>query len=230
MQATEYNTAMIDIRVAGDPAGVLPAVRRVIESLGRHIVLRAETLDQRAAMLLNTDRIMAMLSSFLAGLALLLAAVGLYGLMSYVVSIRTSEIGVRMALGARPGWALKLVFREAAWLVAMGFVAGIGAALGSSRLISQMVFHAGMSDRGVIQFIRPTANRQPLPPLPSSRARVYDDWSHNVLTNVLEVFAWNPLAGIFWEPWERAHSRRPRPPRRKRDLRGRAIPSFMLPR
>jgi predicted permease len=146
MQAPEYNTSMIDIRVAGDPSGVLPAVRHVLESLGRHIVLRAETLDQRAAMLLNTDRIMAMLSSFFAGLALLLAALGLYGLMSYVVSSRTSEIGVRMALGARPGGVLMLVFREAAWLVAMGFVAGIGAALGASRLISHMVFHAGMSD------------------------------------------------------------------------------------
>jgi predicted permease len=145
-QAPEYSTAMIDIRIAGDPAGVLPAVRRVIESLGRHVVLRAETLDQRASMLLNTDRIMAMLSSFFACLALLLAAVGLYGLMSYVVSSRTSEIGVRMALGALPGGVLMLVFREAAWLVAMGFVVGIGAALGSSRLISHMVFNTGMSD------------------------------------------------------------------------------------
>jgi predicted permease len=146
MQVPQYNTSTIDIRVAADPAGVLPAVRRVVESLGRHIVLRAETLDQRAAMVLNTDRIMAMLSSFFAGLALLLAAVGLYGLMSYVVSSRTSEIGVRMALGARPGGVLMLVFREAAWLVAIGLVVGIGAALGSSRLISHMVFNTGMSD------------------------------------------------------------------------------------
>jgi predicted permease len=146
MQAPEYSTAMIDIRGAGDPTGVLPAVRRVIESLGRHVVLRAETLDQRAAVLLNTDRIMAMLSAFFAGLALLLAAVGLYGLMSYVVSSRTSEIGVRMALGARPAGVLMLVFREAAWLVAIGFVVGIGAALGSSRLISHMVFNTGISD------------------------------------------------------------------------------------
>jgi ABC-type antimicrobial peptide transport system permease subunit len=122
----------------------------VIESLGRHIVLRAETLDQRAAMLLNTERITAMLSSFFAGLALLLAAVGLYGLMSYVVSSRTSEIGVRMALGARPGGVLMLVFREAAWLVAMGLVVGIGAALGSSRLISHMVFNTEVSDARTI--------------------------------------------------------------------------------
>lgn len=145
-QASEYDASTIDIRVAGDPAGALPAVRRVIESFGRHVVLRAETLDQRVAMLLNTDRIVAMLSSFFAGLALLLAAVGLYGLMSYVVSSRTSEIGLRMALGARPRGVLVLVFREAAWLVAMGFVVGIGAALASSRLISHMVFNTGMSD------------------------------------------------------------------------------------
>jgi predicted permease len=149
-QAPEYDTYTIDIRVAGDPAGVLPAVRREIASLGRHIVLRAETIEQRAAMLLSTDRIMAMLSSFFAGLALLLAAMGLYGLMSYVVSSRTSEIGVRMALGARPGGVLMLVFREAAGLVAMGLVAGIGAALGCSRLISHMVFNTRIGDPDTI--------------------------------------------------------------------------------
>jgi predicted permease len=146
MQATEYNTSIIDIRVAGDPTGVLPAVRRAVESLGRHIVLRAETLDQRAAMLLSTDRIMAILSSFFAGLALLLAAVGLYGLMSYLISGRTSEIGIRMALGARPGGILVLVFREAALLVGLGLVLGIVAALGSSRLITHMLFDIGVTD------------------------------------------------------------------------------------
>jgi hypothetical protein len=85
MQASEYNSSMIDIRVAGDPTNVLPAVRHVLQSLGPHIVLRAETLDH-AAILLNRGRILAMLSSFFAGLALLLAAIGLYRLMSYAVS------------------------------------------------------------------------------------------------------------------------------------------------
>jgi predicted permease len=152
MQMPAYNSSMIDIRTAGDPATVLPAARRVIESLGRHLVLRAQTLDQRSAMILNTDRILAMLSSFFGGLAVLLAAVGLYGIMSYRVSNRTAEIGVRMALGARPSGVLALILRDAAWAVGIGMVAGIGAALGCSRLVSHMVYSASIGDPPTILF------------------------------------------------------------------------------
>jgi hypothetical protein len=64
---------------------------------GRYLVLRAETVDQRAAYFLSTDRMIAGLSSFFGGLALLLASIGLYGLMSYAVARRNAEIGLRMA-------------------------------------------------------------------------------------------------------------------------------------
>lgn len=78
MQIPTYNSSSIDIRITGDPAAVLPAAQRTVESLGRHFVLRAETLDQRFARFLITDRMIAMLSSFFSGLALLLASIGLY--------------------------------------------------------------------------------------------------------------------------------------------------------
>src|SRR5207249_5270559 len=125
---------------------VLPAARRVIESLGRHSVLRAETLEQRAASFLVADRMIAMLSSFLAGLALLLASVGLYGLMSYTVARRTSEIGLRMALGAQPASVMRLVIKEVIWLALAGMAVGIPAALTASRLISGMVFGIAGAD------------------------------------------------------------------------------------
>jgi putative ABC transport system permease protein len=139
MQMPAYNSTSIDIRTTGDPGPVLRAARRLIESPGRHLVLRAETVKQRAATSLNTDRMIAMLSSFFGGLALLLASVGLYGLMSYAVARRTSEIGLRMALGARPGGVLWLILKEVIWLLLAGLAVGIPAALAASHLISSMI-------------------------------------------------------------------------------------------
>jgi ABC-type antimicrobial peptide transport system permease subunit len=92
----------------------------------------------------------AMLSSFFAGLALLLAAIGLYGLMSYAVTCRTSEIGLRMALGAQPTGVMVLVLKDAAWLVLAGMGIGIPAALASSRLISSMVYGVSGNDPHIV--------------------------------------------------------------------------------
>jgi predicted permease len=140
MQQPAYNSSSIDIRTAGEPGPVLSAARRVIESAGRHLVLRAETADQRAARSLDTDRMIAMLSSFFGGLALLLASVGLYGLMSYSVARRTSEIGLRMALGAQPAGILVLILKEVSLLLLAGIAVGIPAALAGSHVISSMIY------------------------------------------------------------------------------------------
>ncbi len=146
MQQPTYNSSSIDIRATGNPAAILPAARHVLDSLGHHFVLRAETVEQRAATLLATDRMIAMLSSFFGGLALLLASIGIYGLMSYAVSCRTSEIGLRMALGAQPSSMLTLIIQEAMRLVLAGMAVGIPAALIASRLVSGMVFGVASND------------------------------------------------------------------------------------
>jgi predicted permease len=146
MQQPAYNSSSIDILTTGDPTAVLPAARRVLESLGRHLVLRSETLEQRSARFLTAERMIAMLSSFFGGLALLLAAIGLYGLMSYAVTCRTSEIGLRMALGAQPSGVMVLVLKDAAWLVLAGMAIGIPAALAGSRLISSVVYGVSGND------------------------------------------------------------------------------------
>jgi predicted permease len=146
LQQPTYNSSFIDIRTTGDPAAVQPAARRVLESLGHHFVLRAETIEQRAGTFLATERMIAMLSSFFGGLALLLASVGLYGLMSYAVARRTSEIGLRMALGAQPATVLRLIFKEVMLLVLAGMAIGIPVALTASRLVSGMLFGVAGND------------------------------------------------------------------------------------
>ena len=90
MQESEYNEENLDLRVKGDAAAIAPAARRVLESMGRHYALNIETIEQRSDRFLTVDRLIAMLSSFFGGLALLMASIGLYGLMSYAVERRTS--------------------------------------------------------------------------------------------------------------------------------------------
>ena len=92
----------------------------------------------------------AILSAAFGGLALLLSAVGLYGLMSYAVARRTSEIGIRMALGAQRGDILGLILREVTWLVLAGIGAGVAAALAASRLVSGMLFGLSANDPATI--------------------------------------------------------------------------------
>jgi ABC-type antimicrobial peptide transport system permease subunit len=89
---------------------------------------------------------LAKLSTFFAGLALLLACVGLYGVMSYTVAGRTREIGVRMALGARRVDVVRLVLREGLLLVVIGLVVGIPLALASSRLLHSFLFEMKSTD------------------------------------------------------------------------------------
>lgn len=150
MQLPNYNSSTLDIRTSGDPMAVLPSVRGVLTSMGRHLALRSETLEQRASKFLATERMIAMLSTFFGGLALLLASVGLYGLMSYAVARRTSEIGLRMALGARPATVQSLILKEVLWLLFVGMAAGIPVALAASRLVTNLIFGVTGTDPATI--------------------------------------------------------------------------------
>ncbi len=94
---------------------------------------------------LGEERVTALLSGFFAALALLLASIGLYGLMSYTVTRRTREIGIRVAVGAQRQNVLWLVLRETLTLALLGIAIGIPAALAASRLIASMLF--GLSPR-----------------------------------------------------------------------------------
>ena len=130
-----------EVRYTGDFASISTAVRQTIRSVDRNIpITRVTTLDEQVARSITNQRMVAQLSTFFGLLAVFLSCIGIYGLMSYVVSRRTSEIGIRMALGAARSDVRWLVLREIAGLVAIGIAIGIPAALAGDRMVSNMLY------------------------------------------------------------------------------------------
>ena len=137
----------LEIRTAGDPSAVASSVRQAFREINRDIPVREiKTMQTQIDQGLVQERLVATLSSFFGFLALLLSAIGFYGTLSYAVTRRTSEIGIRMALGARQADVLWLVLREATVLVLCGAVVGLLAATAMSHLISSMLFGLTPSD------------------------------------------------------------------------------------
>jgi putative ABC transport system permease protein len=140
------------VRTKGDPAATLPAVRGEVQKLERNLPLtQARTMNELLAMSLFGARAGAILLACFGLLALLLATVGLYGVMSYSVSRRTREIGIRMALGAQGGTVLRLVLREGMTLVGFGVALGLVAALALTRLLASFLY--GVSPTDPVSFI-----------------------------------------------------------------------------
>ncbi len=140
LQEPEYDEPAVDIRASGDPTALSPAVRRILASMGKQYPLSMESLNHRLDRILVRERIIASLAAFFGPLALLLACIGLYGLMSYTVTRRTSEIGIRIALGARGSDMIRMVLTQAFLIAAAGIAVGVAAALGASRFAQGMLF------------------------------------------------------------------------------------------
>jgi predicted permease len=131
----------IDIRASGDPRAVEMEARRVIRETAPGLpITGVRPLREQVSGQLERDRTIAGLSSTFGGLALLLACLGLYGTMSYRVSRRTSEIGIRMALGAQRKNVLWMVMRECLFLVTVGLCVGLPLVLATTRLIAHQLF------------------------------------------------------------------------------------------
>ncbi len=134
-------------RTAGDPSALLPDLRALMSSLDPDLALFDVTLVEEAlAGSLAQRRFTLVLLAVFAGVALLLAAIGIYGVVSYLVSQRTREIGVRMAVGATPGQVLWLVVGGGLPLVLTGLALGLAASLASSRFLSALLFRVGVAD------------------------------------------------------------------------------------
>jgi putative ABC transport system permease protein len=145
----QFATAM-DVRVSGNAAAVGETARRAIAAMERRLLADArpltvaEQLDQG----LTRDRLVAYLAAAFGGLALLLACVGLYGVLSYAVATRTSEIGVRMALGATPSRVLRHVVGDGIRVTIAGVVIGIAAAVVGTRFVQTLLFGVTPTDAG----------------------------------------------------------------------------------
>jgi predicted permease len=135
-----------EIRTAMTPGALIPAVRDAMASINKSASLQFSTLKQQADDSVIQEHLMAVLSGFFGGLALLLTATGLYGVMAYVVTQRTHEIGIRMALGAQRRSILRLVMLDAAIVLIAGVAAGLLGSIWITRLVKGLLFGLTRND------------------------------------------------------------------------------------
>jgi ABC-type antimicrobial peptide transport system permease subunit len=129
-----------EVRTATDPRAMILALRRAVQNLDKDLPLfDVKTQNEQVDELLLQERMFAKLSSFFGLLALLLACVGICGMLSYTVVRRTGEIGIRMALGAHRGDILSMVLRETLLLVSIGTAIGVPLAWAVARLASNQI-------------------------------------------------------------------------------------------
>jgi predicted permease len=135
------------VRAMGDASALVAAIRHEVRSLDPNLpVFNVKTFADQINESINRERLVALLSSFFGFFALLLAGLGLYGVMAYSVVRRTREIGIRMALGARAGNVLWLVLRETLLLALIGIAVGLPAALAVARLTKGLMFGLAAND------------------------------------------------------------------------------------
>ena len=142
-----YPFMTLVLRTTGDPAEMTPAVRRVVREIDPdQPISDVRTMEQVMADTVGRARFNTLLLGLLAGLATLLAAVGIFGVMSYSVTLRTREIGLRMALGAGQGQVLGLILKQGLLLTSIGIGIGLAGALALTRLLSSLLYGVSATD------------------------------------------------------------------------------------
>jgi predicted permease len=140
-QSLDPGRRIVEMHTEADPASVLSQARAAVASLDRDLpLIDPRTMSEQVRATMSDERIFAQLTSGFGVLALVLAAIGIYGIMAYTVARRTSEIGIRMALGARTGQVIRMVLHEAWWMAAAGVVLGMVAALWLARFVGAMLY------------------------------------------------------------------------------------------
>jgi putative ABC transport system permease protein len=124
----------------GSPLPLIPSVSASLTAIDRDLVFTFRPLTDQVSATLTQERVIAMLAGFFGALALLLAALGLYGVTSYAVSRRRTEIGIRMALGAAPAGVVRMVLSRVTVLVAVGVVVGAGVSLWASKFVASLLY------------------------------------------------------------------------------------------
>jgi putative ABC transport system permease protein len=146
LQRTDPASKLI-VRSSLETSTLVAAIRREALALDRNVPLtRVLTMDERSAEVTSRTRFIALLLGLFAALALLLSGIGIYGVMAYSVLMRTREIGVRVALGARPADVFRLVLQEGAILILIGVAAGLGAAYAATRILASQLYDVSSND------------------------------------------------------------------------------------
>jgi ABC-type antimicrobial peptide transport system permease subunit len=147
MQQWKNYSNNIDVRAVGDPRGIVGEVRKAVHEADPSLPInRVATMTEQISDSVNMERLVAYLTSAFGILALALASVGLYGVMSYAVSRRTAELGIRMALGAHSSQVLWMVLRGSLGLVALGIAIGLPLVLAVTRFLKGMLFGLAPND------------------------------------------------------------------------------------
>ena len=142
----EPGAARFEIRTSSEPARIGPEVRRIVMSADARLPVDIDPLARLMYQSVREERLLARLATGFGFGALLLAAIGLYGVMTYAVTRRTSEIGLRVALGAQRQGVIGLVVGDALRVVLVGFVVGLPVALGTLRLLGSQLHGVGVAD------------------------------------------------------------------------------------
>lgn len=150
VQANVFSGANVILRTSGSEAAAMAAVRRIVSESGKEYVIDVTTLDGWFDQVPSGERMSATLASMVGGMAVLLALLGVHGVLAYSVSRRTREIGVRVAIGANPTTVARAVIREGLMLTMMGVAIGLPSAYFAARLIRSMLF--GVSEADALAF------------------------------------------------------------------------------
>ena len=139
------------VRASREPAALVPAIRTIVSNMpsvnsGQAYLFNLQTIDQLVAQSVAAPRFRSWLVSLFAGLAVVLAAVGIYGVQGYTVTRRTREIGIRMALGAKPAAVFAMILGEAAVWTLFGVGAGLALGLTATKLLSGLLFGVSRLD------------------------------------------------------------------------------------